>query len=119
MAAAWDDTWGGGIYWGKHAGQPDRKGAVAVPRRWTGPYKNAIANELFIAVASALGVRIRDRQQSSNDYIEYVQWALRGWEWFSSSPPKGVALINKATLINDSPNRDGVNDNTEIIWSYN
>jgi predicted alpha-1,6-mannanase (GH76 family) len=119
MAAAWDDTWGGGIYWGKHAGQPDRHGVVAVPRGWKGPYKNAIANELFIALASGLGVRIRDREQSGNDHIEYAQWAVRGWKWFSSLPPQGVALINQATLINDSPNNDGVNDNTKAIWSYN
>jgi predicted alpha-1,6-mannanase (GH76 family) len=119
MAAAWDDTWGGGIYWGKYAGQPDRRGVVAVPRGWKGPYKNAIANELFIAVASALGIRIRDREPSSNDHIEYTQWALRGWEWFNSPPPQGVALINQATLVNDSPNSRGVNDNTKAIWSYN
>lgn len=119
MAAAWDETWSGGIYWGKFAGQPDRTGVVAVPRGWKGPYKNAIANELFIAVASALGVRIRDREQSSNDHIEYTQWAVRSWEWFNSPPPQGVALINEATLVNDSPNSEGVNDNTKAIWSYN
>jgi predicted alpha-1,6-mannanase (GH76 family) len=119
MTAGWDDTWGGGIYWGKYAGQPDRAGMVAVPRRWTGPYKNAIANELFIAVAGALGVRVRNREQAGNAHEEYVQWALRGWEWFSSSPPQGVALINKSHLVNDSPNNHGVNDNRQTIWSYN
>jgi len=119
MAAGWDDTWGGGIYWGKYAGQPDRTGVVAVPRGWKGPYKNAIANELFIAVASALGVRVRAHGDPGNAHGEYVQWALRGWEWFSSPPPRGVALINKSNLVNDSPNHHGVNDNTKDIWSYN
>ncbi|HEX7994679.1 MAG TPA: glycoside hydrolase family 76 protein, partial [Streptosporangiaceae bacterium] len=76
-------------------------------------------NELFIAVASALGVRIRDREQTGNAHEEYVQWALRGWEWFSSPPPQGVALINKAHLVNDSPNNHGVNDGRQAIWSYN
>lgn len=117
MAGAWDDTWGGGIYWGKYAGQPDRAGIIAVPHGWKGPYKNAIANELFIAVASALGLRCR-RKQSGNDH-DYVQWALRGWQWLSSPPPRGMALINKANLVNDSPNSHGVNDNTKDIWSYN
>jgi hypothetical protein len=31
MTGAWDDLWGGGIYWGKQDGQPDRTGASAVP----------------------------------------------------------------------------------------
>jgi predicted alpha-1,6-mannanase (GH76 family) len=119
MTRAWDDTWGGGIYWGKYAGQPDRAGVIAVPRGWKGPYKNAIANELFIAVASALGVRFRRLKQSGKDHDDYVRWALRGWEWLSSPSPRGVALINKANLINDSPNSQGVNDNSTGVWSYN
>ncbi|HEX6934642.1 MAG TPA: glycoside hydrolase family 76 protein [Streptosporangiaceae bacterium] len=119
MTAAWDDTWRGGIYWGKYAGQPDRAGVVAVPRGWKGPYKNAIANELFIALAGALGLRFRGRKQPGNDHDDYARWAVRGWEWLSSPPPRGVALINKANLVNDSPNSHGVNDNTKSVWSYN
>ena len=119
MALAWDETWGGGIYWGKHAGQPDRSGVTAVPRGWKGPYKNAIANELFIAVAGALGLRFQNRKTASNDHENYARWARRGWEWFSSPPPQGVALINQNNLVNDSPNNNGVNDNTKGVWSYN
>jgi predicted alpha-1,6-mannanase (GH76 family) len=119
MAGAWDDIWGGGIYWGKYAGRPDRTGVVAVPSGWKGPYKNAIANELFVAVASALGLRFRRRGQSGKDHDDYLQWALRGWKWFSSPPPQGVALINEANLVNDSLNSHGVNDNTKSVWSYN
>src|SRR5215467_10167619 len=119
MALAWDETWGGGIYWGKHAGQPDRSGVTAVPRGWKGPYKNAIANELFIAVAGALGLRSQNRKTASNDHENYARWARRGWEWFSSPPPQGVALINQNNLVNDSPNNNGVNDNTKGVWSYN
>ena len=119
MAGAWDDFWGGGIYWGKCDGSPDRLGAVAVPGGWTGGYKNAIANELFITVAASLGLRYQRRNPSGTDHAGYAQWAVRGWEWFSSPAPNGIAMINEASLINDSPDMQGVNNNTESIWSYN
>ena len=119
MAAAWDDVWHGGIYWGKHNGAPDRAGLSAVPRGWTGPYKNAIANELFIAVAAGLGLRYRRRYPTSTQHVDFQQWAIRCWKWFSSAPPQGVAMINDASLINDSPNMHGENDNSKSVWSYN
>ncbi len=134
MAAGWDDYWGGGIYWGKYDGGPDRAGACAVPHGWTGGYKNAIANELFIAVAAGLGLRYRGRGpagtgsastgsaspgSASTGQPDYQDWARRGWAWFSSAPPAGVAMINEASLVNDSPNRHGVNDNSQSVWSYN
>lgn len=119
MAAGWDDFWGGGIYWGKCDGSPDRAGAVAVPHGWTGGYKNAIANELFITVAAALGLRHRGRNPAGADEAGYLPWAVRGWEWFSSPRPRGIAMINEASLINDSPDAQGVNNDTESIWSYN
>jgi predicted alpha-1,6-mannanase (GH76 family) len=119
MTAGWDPVWGGGIYWGKYNGQPDRGGLVAVPRGWQGPYKNAIANELFIAVAAALGVRYRGRKAVGREQPDYEQLALRGWEWFSQPRPGGVAMINDANLVNDSPDEQGVNNNTKSIWSYN
>ncbi len=129
MAAGWDDYWGGGIYWGKHDGRPDRTGASAVPRGWTVGYKNAIANELFIAVAAGLGLRSRGRAPARAGLAgaglagagqpDYLDWARRGWAWFSSAPPAGVAMLNEAGLINDSPNQHGVNDNSQSVWSYN
>jgi predicted alpha-1,6-mannanase (GH76 family) len=119
MAGAWDDFWGGGIYWGKCDGSPDRAGAVAVPDGWTGGYKNAIANELFITVAAALGLRYRGRSPAGAGQADYLSWAVRGWEWFSSPPPPGVAMINEVGLVNDSPGMQGGNHNTESIWSYN
>jgi predicted alpha-1,6-mannanase (GH76 family) len=119
MAGGWDDFLGGGIYWGKCDGSADRGGVVAVPRGWPGPYKNAIANELFIAVAAALGLRYRRRNPSGTGHAGYARWAVRGWEWFSSPPPQGIAMINEASLVNDSPGRHGVNNNAESVWSYN
>src|SRR5215831_2967324 len=119
MAGGWDDFWGGGIYWGKCDGTPDRAGVAAIPRGWTGGYKNAIANELFIAVAAALGLRYRRRDPTGAGDAGYQQWAVRGWEWFSSPSPHGIAMINEASLINDSPGMQGVNNNTQSVWSYN
>jgi predicted alpha-1,6-mannanase (GH76 family) len=119
MTDAWDNVLGGGIYWGKYNGQPDRGGIVAVPPRWKGPYKNAIANELFITAAAALGRRYRRRGLPSAGLPDYLGWARRGWEWFSSPPPDGIAMINGDNLINDSPDSHGVNNNTESVWSYN
>ena len=116
MTGGWDDVWHGGIYWGKHNGQPDRAGAAAVPAGWHGPYKNAIANELFISVAAALALR---RRRDGEDHADCLGWARRGWAWFSSPPPDGVAMINAAGLVNDSPNGSGLNNNTASIWSYN
>jgi predicted alpha-1,6-mannanase (GH76 family) len=118
LAGGWDDVWNGGIYWGKYNGQPDRAGAAAVPSGWHGPYKNAIANELFISVAAALALRQRRRQPDGEDHAG-LQWARRGWAWFSSSSPAGVAMINAAGLVNDSPDSRGVNTNTASVWSYN
>ncbi|MGP8000691.1 MAG: glycoside hydrolase family 76 protein [Streptosporangiaceae bacterium] len=119
MAAGWDDYWGGGIYWGKRDGQPDRAGICAVPPGWKGGYKNAIANELFVAVAAGLGLRYRARSPAGPDQAQYLEWARRGWAWLSSPPPGGVAMINEASLVNDSPNQHGVNDNSQSVWSYN
>ena len=90
-----------------------------MPHGWTGPYKNVIANALFIAVAAALGTRYLGRNPAGTDHGDYLDWALRGWNWFSSPRPDGVAMINEASLVDDSPNNRGINDNTDSIWSYN
>jgi predicted alpha-1,6-mannanase (GH76 family) len=114
MTGGWDGVWQGGIYWGKYNGQPDRAGVAAVPAGWHGPYKNAIANELFISVAAALA-----RRRDSEGQRDFLDWGSRAWAWFSSPPPGGVAMINAAGLVNDSPDSGGVNNNTASIWSYN
>jgi predicted alpha-1,6-mannanase (GH76 family) len=108
MTGGWDDTWGGGIYW-----QRNHRG----PSYWRSDvYKNAIANELFIAVGAALALRAGDDAERKKYWTE---WAIRAWTWFSAAPPRGVAMINDQGLVNDAPNPEGVNDNTQPIWSYN
>src|SRR6185437_15617563 len=73
MAAAWDDTCGGGIWWNR-----DRK------------YKNAIANELFLSVAAHLANR------DLHNRARYLKWANREWSWFAHS-----GMINSRNLVND------------------
>ena len=107
MTTGWDDAWGGGVYW-----RDDRQG----PGGWPGTvYKNAITNEQFIAIAAGLAVRTKNPDAAA----ALKDWALRAWRWFSEAPPHGVAMINAAGLVNDSPNAAGLNDNTHTIWTYN
>jgi len=108
MTVGWDEVWQGGIYWQKnHKGPSAKFGDI---------YKNAIPNELLAAVGAALAVR---SPSSPGGTTSHAQWAARAWEWLSTAPPHGMAMINDRGLINDSPNPQGVNDNTEAIWSYN
>lgn len=80
----------GGIYWNK-----DRK------------YVNAIANELYLAVAAALANRI------PNDKAKYTNIAVNQWNWFDRS-----GMINGDNLINDG--LDGsCRNNGGNTWTYN
>jgi|ERR1022692_213278 predicted alpha-1,6-mannanase (GH76 family) len=121
MAAGWDSTFNGGIYW-----EEDHKGPSG-----ESPYKNAIANELFMAVAARLYLRTKD--------ATWKTWALKEYEWFINSGliwgtgsswgtfPKIQTFDSEAKyLINDSLNtgRDnaalsGINDGTQWLWTYN
>jgi len=96
MAASWDSTCGGGIWWSK-----DRK------------YKNAIANELFLSVASHLANRA-----SAADREKFAGWAAKEWEWF-----RGSGMINADNLINDGLVIDAstgtCRNNQKTVWSYN
>ncbi|KAF3767449.1 family 76 glycoside hydrolase, partial [Cryphonectria parasitica EP155] len=86
-------TCGGGIWWSK-----DRT------------YKNAIANELYLAVAASLANR-------ASDPGTYLAIAEEQWEWFLSS-----GMINSDHLINDglTINSDGTCvNNGAAVWSYN
>ncbi|KAK3486024.1 glycosyl hydrolase family 76-domain-containing protein [Neurospora hispaniola] len=88
-----DPTCGGGIWWSK-----DRK------------YKNAIANELYIA----LGASLANRESPRKDW--YISQTVEAWNWFKQS-----GLINDKGLINDGLKRtdQGCVNNKMPTWSYN
>ncbi|KAI1470645.1 glycoside hydrolase family 76 protein [Daldinia caldariorum] len=80
----------GGIFWSKVT-----------------PYTNAIANELYLAVAASLANRIPSRK----DY--FLDVAKTQWDWFKKS-----GLINKDNLINDGLTDDCKNNGMNT-WTYN
>ncbi len=88
MKGGWDNTCGGGIWWNK-----DRK------------YKNAIANELFLALAARL--------YRSTSTAEYLNWAQREWTWFHNS-----GMINTTNQVNDGLTSACTN-NGGTVWTYN
>lgn len=114
MTEGWDNVCGGGIWWAVQHSKP---------HGWPGNvYKNAIANELFMAVAAALCLRYRANAEAapSPGYQSFLlQSAIAEWNWFSSPPPGGVGLVNECNLINDAPNSSCRNDGTQAVWSYN
>lgn len=85
----WDDTCGGGTWW-----NTDRK------------YKNAITNELFLALAARL-------HQRTPGGTEYLGWAHRSWEWLQAS-----GMIGPSGLVNDGLNAECQN-NGGTTWTYN
>jgi predicted alpha-1,6-mannanase (GH76 family) len=101
MKGGWDNTCNGGIYWAKDHKGPDGNS----------PYKNAIANELLIAVAAALYLRYRPDGKPVQDYLDK---ATQGWRWFRDS-----SLINPRALVNDALNTSCINDGTQAVWTYN
>jgi predicted alpha-1,6-mannanase (GH76 family) len=90
MISGWDDTCGGGLWWNR-----DRK------------YKNAIANELFLAVA----VRLHRLSPAAGSY--YLDWARREWDWFSAT-----GMIGPGGLVNDGLTPDCRN-NGKPTYTYN
>jgi predicted alpha-1,6-mannanase (GH76 family) len=91
MAAGWDTTCKGGIWWSKAK-----------------TYKNAIANELFLEVA----VRLHQRTPGDGGPGSFLDWAQREWSWFDQS-----GMINSKNLINDGLNNCANNAGT--TWTYN
>lgn len=96
MSGGWNGTCGGGIWWSK-----DRR------------YKNAIANELFLSVATHLAVRVPTGQAEM-----YEQWADSEWNWFKAS-----GMINGDHLVNDGLNINratgACTNNGRTVWTYN
>lgn len=97
MQAGWEtSTCGGGVWWSK-----DKRD------------KNAIENELFLAVAASLANREPDEPARS----EALRWAQKEWAWFQST-----GMINADHMINDGvgladPAHCG--NNGKATWTYN
>lgn len=85
-----DDHCGGGIWWSK-----DRT------------YKNAIANELYLAVGASLANRVPAQK------AYYTKIAQDQWTWFKNS-----GMINAQNTINDGLTSTCQN-NGQNTWSYN
>jgi hypothetical protein len=99
MAASWDGTCGGGIWWSKDK-----------------DYKNAIANELFLSVAAHLANRT-----SGSARNQYLEWGNREWKWFERT-----GMLNATGLINDGLSNgrgqaggSACTNNGRTTWSYN
>jgi predicted alpha-1,6-mannanase (GH76 family) len=96
MAGGWDTTTcGGGVWWNTSR-----------------TYKNAIPNELFLAIAAELAYRTSGSASSA-----YLQWAQLEWAWFKSS-----GMINAQSLVNDglsSTDPKACTNNGGNTWTYN
>ncbi|HWU05819.1 MAG TPA: glycoside hydrolase family 76 protein, partial [Streptomyces sp.] len=89
MYANWNDTCGGGVRWSTN-----------------GNYKNAITNELFLQLTSALHNRLPGD-------TTYLDRAKREWNWFRNS-----GMINGDRMVNDGLDDNCVN-NGQPTWTYN
>jgi hypothetical protein len=82
MAGGWDSVCKGGIYWQKDHTDPNGNK----------PYKNAIANELFLAIA----VQLFQRSTVASEKQTYRDWITKTASWFAAR-----GLINRSHLVND------------------
>ncbi|MFD0020654.1 glycoside hydrolase family 76 protein [Streptomyces sp. NPDC058382] len=89
MNANWNDTCGGGVRWSTE-----------------GNYKNAITNELYLQLTSALHNRIPGD-------TAYLDRAKNEWNWFRDS-----GMINGDRMINDGLD-DSCANNGQPTWTYN
>lgn len=100
MTTQWDTTTcGGGVWWSKDLA--------------TSAYKNAITNELFLALAASLANRVTDPTQKA----QYLAWAQKEWTWFKAS-----GMINSSNLVNDGLNATkptACTNNGQTTWTYN
>jgi len=95
ITGGWDSACGGGVWWNTSR-----------------TYKNAIPNELFLAIAAKLANRTSGSASAS-----YLNWAQQEWTWFKNS-----GMINAQNLINDglnSSNPNACTNNGGTTWSYN
>jgi predicted alpha-1,6-mannanase (GH76 family) len=97
MQKGWDtETCGGGVWWSKKSRE-----------------KNAIENELFLAVAASLA----NRSSAPEQREKYLGWAQKEWTWFHDS-----GMINGEHLINDGLNISDpahCTNNGRNAWTYN
>jgi predicted alpha-1,6-mannanase (GH76 family) len=68
-------------------------------------YVNAIANELYLSVASHLANRMSNKKY-------YLDIAMNQWAWFQKS-----GMMNSKNLINDG--LENCTNNGGTVWSYN
>ncbi|CAI7656328.1 unnamed protein product [Penicillium pancosmium] len=84
-----------------------RCGGGGIPWNPTDGYINAITNELFLSVAAHLSNRVPSRKN------DYVNWAIKEWDWFTAQ-----GFIGENNTINDGL-LDNCQNNGATVWSYN